>query len=46
MDSLKNALMVFVTTVTWVSYFPQIVKLYKTKSSSDLSILTLSLWVS
>ena len=42
---LGNILLGFVSFCTFVSYFPQTVKLIKTKKSNDLSISSWILWV-
>lgn len=42
---LGNILLGIVSFCTFVSYFPQTVKLIKTKKSSDLSIQSWILWV-
>lgn len=43
-ELLKNLLMVVVTYVTYVSFIPQIVLLYKTKNSKGVSISSWYLW--
>lgn len=45
-EQIKDLLLLVVTIGTYASYVPQIVKLYKTKSSDDLSVLSWILWVS
>ena len=42
---LGNVLMGIVSICTFISYFPQTVKLIKTKRSEDLSIQSWILWV-
>lgn len=42
---LGNILLSIVSACTFISYFPQILKLLKTKSSNDLSINSWVLWV-
>jgi len=42
---LGNTLLGIVSFCTFVSYFPQTVKLIKTKKSSDLSIQSWILWL-
>ena len=42
---LGNCLLGIVSICTFISYFPQIVKLLKTKKSDDLSISSWVLWV-
>jgi len=42
---LGNVLLGIVSFCTFISYFPQIVKLIKTKKSEDLSIKSWILWV-
>jgi len=42
---LGNILLGVVTTCTFVSYFPQAIKLIKTKKSTDLSVNSWILWV-
>lgn len=42
---LGNVLLGIVSICTFVSYFPQTVKLLKTKKSSDLSLESWILWV-
>lgn len=42
---LGNILLSIVSICTFISYFPQIVKLLKTKSSNDLRINSWLLWV-
>ena len=42
---LGNCLLGIVSICTFTSYFPQIVKLLKTKKSDDLSISSWVLWV-
>lgn len=44
-DIIGSILMGTVTILTIVSYLPQIVKMYKTKSSEDISILSWLLFV-
>ncbi|MDQ8759078.1 PQ-loop repeat-containing protein [Streptococcus ruminantium] len=45
-DYIKDGLMFFVSFTTYVSFVPQIVKLYKTKCSEDISVFSWVLWVS
>ena len=42
---LGNCLLGIVSVCTFISYFPQTVKLLKTKKSDDLSISSWILWV-
>jgi len=42
---LGNVLLAIVSICTFISYFPQTVKLIKTKKSNDLSIQSWILWV-
>lgn len=42
---LGNILLGIVSFCTFISYFPQIVKLIKTKKSEDLSVQSWILWV-
>lgn len=42
---LGNILLGIVSFCTFISYFPQTIKLLKTKKSSDLSIQSWFLWV-
>ena len=42
---LGNILLGIVSFCTFISYFPQTIKLLKTKKSSDLSIQSWILWV-
>ena len=42
---LGNILLGIVSFCTFISYFPQIIKLLKTKKSNDLSIQSWVLWV-
>lgn len=42
---LGNVLLGIVALCTFISYFPQTIKLLKTKKSSDLSIQSWILWV-
>lgn len=42
---LGNVLLGIVSICTFISYFPQTIKLLKTKKSSDLSIQSWILWV-
>lgn len=42
---LGNILLAIVSICTFISYFPQTVKLIKTKKSEDLSIQSWILWV-
>ena len=42
---LGNLLLVIVSMCTFSSYFPQIIKLVKTRKSEDLSIQSWMLWV-
>lgn len=43
---IKDGLMLFVSITTYVSFVPQIVKLYNTKRSEGISIHSWILWVS
>ncbi len=42
---LGNILLGIVSMCTFISYFPQTIKLIKSKSSSDLSVQSWFLWV-
>ena len=44
-NMLGNILLGIVSICTFISYFPQTVKLIKTKKSNDLSIQSWILWV-
>ena len=44
-NMLGNILLAIVSICTFISYFPQTVKLIKTKKSNDLSIQSWILWV-
>ena len=44
-NMVGNILLAIVSICTFISYFPQTVKLIKTKKSNDLSIQSWILWV-
>lgn len=43
-DAVKTGLILFTTIVSYVSFIPQIVQLYRTKQSEDISIPSWLLW--
>ena len=45
-ETIKNMLMLFVSVTTSISFIPQILQLYRTKHSEDISISSWVLWVS
>ena len=45
-ETIKNILMLFVSATTSISFIPQILQLYRTKHSEDISISSWVLWVS
>ena len=42
---MQIVIFIIVPIIEFISYFPQIMKLYKTKKADDISIRSWSLWV-